>query len=162
MQANRLEALKVAREVLSAGGPAALATVAADGAPFASYVISAPSPDAAPILLLSRLAVHTANLARDPRASLLLVREPAAGSERAAAERLTLVGRALEHPDQTAAGADYLRHHPDARQYAGFADFRFYRFDTDSAHIVAGFGLISLLTRAELLEPQAASGGCGT
>jgi len=150
MQANRLEAHVVARNLLARAGPASLATVAADGSPFASYVLSAPGRDGWPILLLSRLAVHTSNLLRDSRASLLLVHEPGHGAGPAAAERLTLVGRALEHADQASAGAAFLAHHPEAARYAGFADFRYFAFVASTAHVVAGFGVIAELSVAQL------------
>src|SRR5438128_1072480 len=79
---------ELARSLLTAGGSAALATLTPDGGPFASYVVTAPAADGSPLMLLSRLAEHTKNLDRDPRASLLLVREPPPGSESMTALRL--------------------------------------------------------------------------
>ena len=101
-------------------------------------------------MLLSDLAEHAKNLARDPRASLLLVREPEPGSEAMTAMRLTLTGRAAKEAD---AGERrlYVARHPDAARYADFSDFSLYRFEIDAGHLVAGFGRIVALTREELL-----------
>src|SRR6202008_3162140 len=51
----------------------ALATVMVNsGAPYCSLVNVAANPDAAPLLLISRLAVHTKNVLADARVSLML------------------------------------------------------------------------------------------
>ena len=136
-------------ELVKAGGAATLATLAADGDPFASYVLTAPDQDGAPLMLLSRLAVHTRNLQGDARASLLYVREPDAGSEAMTALRVTLTGRVVKDDDPEMRRR-YVAHHPDAARYAGFADFSVYRFEIAAAHLVAGFGRIVTLTADEL------------
>lgn len=137
--------------LLDAARSAALATLAEDGTPFASYVTIAPSEDGVPLMFLSRLAVHTANLSRDARASLLLVREPSPGGEAMTALRLTLVGRCAREE-----GGDgkrrFVEIHPDAARYADFADFAVYRFEIEAGHLVAGFGRIVDLPRARLLR----------
>jgi putative heme iron utilization protein len=149
MQADSTSNAALARDLMREAATAALATLGADGGPFASYVTVAPGADGAPVMLLSRLAVHTQNLARDPRASLLFVREPAADSETMTALRLTLVGRALAGDAGDA--ERFLARHPDARRYAGFADFSMYRFHIAGGHLVAGFGRIVDLSPEALL-----------
>lgn len=150
MQGDRAEPLAVARRLLAETGTAALATLDPAGAPFASYVTLAPGADGAPLLLLSRLAVHTRNLAADPRASLLLVREADRGQGRLAAERLSLSGEVAVAADQDAARALFLARHPDAGGYSRFADFAFYRLAVTGGHLVAGFGVIVDLAAADL------------
>lgn len=140
----------LARELLAAGGAATLATLTPAGGPFASYVLAAPAKDGAPLMLLSDLAEHAKNLARDPRASLLVVREPEQGSEAMTATRLTLTGRAVKDADP-GARRRFVARHPDAARYADFSDFSLYRFDIEAGHLVAGFGRIVPLTRKELL-----------
>lgn len=147
----------LARELLSAGGVASLGTLEPDGGPFTSYVITAPAADGMPLTLISRLARHTQNLVRDPRASLLYVREPAAGAESMTAARLSLTGRCVKD-DNPGALELYLSHHPDAARYAGFADFSLYRFEIASGHLVAGFGRIVDFSRDELLAGDAGGG----
>jgi putative heme iron utilization protein len=156
MTEEALSNQELARNLLSAGGSATLATLGPDGGPFASYVVTAPATDGAPLMLLSRLAEHTKNLERDPRASLLFVREPPAGAESMTALRLTVTGRCVRDCEP-AAKALYLARHPDASRYAGFSDFSLFRFETADGHLVAGFGRIVALTRGELLgSPRAA------
>jgi putative heme iron utilization protein len=151
MSAERQANLAIARELLAAGGSAALATLAADGSPFVSYVITAAAPDGSPLLLLSRLAQHSRHLDADPRASLLLVRAPPSGGGMAAA-RLTLTGRARKEHDAALRTA-FLARHPEASEYAGFSDFSLFRLDVAGGHLVAGFGRIVSLSREELLLP---------
>lgn len=140
----------ISRALISEARSAALATLAEDGGPFASYVITAPSPDGELLLLLSRLAVHSRNLARDPRASLLLVREPEEQAESMTATRLTLTGRVLKDGDPESE-RHFLARHSDSMRYVGFADFSLYRLHIDAGHLVAGFGRIVALTPVDLL-----------
>ena len=101
------------------------------------------------ILLLSDLSDHAKNLQRDPRASLLMdgtleLKEPLTGP------RLTLLGEVQVSPDQAGDKARYLAVHPEAAMYAGFGDFRFYRFRFFEGLFVAGFGRIFRLKPEEL------------
>ncbi|MGH6925185.1 MAG: HugZ family protein [Propylenella sp.] len=146
----------VARSLLAAGGAASLATLEPDGGPYASYVVTATAADGAPLTLLSRLARHSQNLERDPRASLLFVREPEVGSESMTALRLTLAGRCMKD-NEAESRRLFLKRHPDAARYAGFADFSLYRFEIAGGHLVAGFGRIVDLTREELLGSRHAA-----
>jgi heme oxygenase (biliverdin-IX-beta and delta-forming) len=141
----------LARELLAAGGSAALATLTAEGGPFASYVLTAPNAVGAPLMLLSGLAEHARNLARDSRASLLFVREPEPGSDKMTAMRLTLTGRATKDADPDERRR-FVARHPDAARYADFSDFSLYRFEIEAGHLVAGFGRIVALSREELLS----------
>jgi putative heme iron utilization protein len=131
-------------------GVASLATLEPDGGPFASYVVTAPAADGAPLTLISRLARHTQNLERDQRASLLFVRQPQGGDESMTAARLTLTGECRKTDDAESRRL-FLARHPDAELYAGFADFALYRFDVAAGHLVAGFGRIVDLTPQQLL-----------
>lgn len=110
------------------------------GEPYASLVLLAACPAGAPLLLLSDLAEHTKNLKADPRASLLIdgtagLDDPLTGA------RASLQGR-IEAVDDPLPRTRYIRRHPSARRYAGFADFKLYRMNPDRAHLVAGFGRI--------------------
>jgi putative heme iron utilization protein len=156
MTEEALSNQELARNLLAAGGPATLATLGAGGGPFASYVVTAPAPDGAPLMLLSRLAEHTKNLERDPRASLLFVREPPAGAEPMTALRLSVTGQCIRDADADAKAA-YLARHPDAARYAGFSDFSLFRFEIEAGHLVAGFGRIVSLKCEELLGASKAA-----
>lgn len=151
---QEFDAVAEARRLLRSARDAAIATLSADGgAPFASLVSVATLPAGEPVLLLSGLAVHTKNLERDPRASLLLadprLPDPLEGA------RVTVSGRleriAADDPVLEPARRRFLARHPKAAGYAGFADFSFWRMAVEGAHLVAGFGRIVALSPADLL-----------
>src|SRR5580693_2376942 len=81
----------LAKSLLRATRAGALATIDRNtGHPFASLVNVATDSDGAPLILISRLSTHTANLEADGRASILLA---AAGKgDPLAHPRLTLLG----------------------------------------------------------------------
>lgn len=111
--------------------------------PYASLVLVAFDHDAAPILLVSRLAEHTKNLISNDRVSLLCdgttgLAEPLTGP------RVSLLGRAVK-TEEPRHRARFLARHPSAEMYAGFGDFAFYHLVIERAHIVAGFGKIHWL-----------------
>jgi putative heme iron utilization protein len=141
----RLAAKKLLREARSG----ALATLMPDsGAPYCSLVNVATTVGGAPVLLLSKLAVHTKNLLSDARASLMLDErkegDPLEGA------RVMLMGRYIKDND-AATPIAYLRRHPDAEMYANFSDFAFYRMELEGAHLVAGFGRIVDLKPQDVL-----------
>src|SRR6266511_5254399 len=62
-----------AKKLLREGRSAALATlIPPAGDPYCSLVNVATAADGAPLLLISRLAIHTKNILADPRVSLML------------------------------------------------------------------------------------------
>jgi putative heme iron utilization protein len=134
---------KVARSLLRRSRQGALATLmAGSGDPYCSLVNVASHPDGSPILLISRLAVHTRNLLADARVSLMLDErvegDPLEGS------RIMLAGRAEEaaSPDLEIVRRRYLNAHPSAEAFVNFKDFSFFRIRPGGTHLVAGFGRI--------------------
>jgi putative heme iron utilization protein len=148
MQANvEFDPIGCARRLLLEAVSGTLASVQADGAPYASLVTVATMPDASPVLLLSRLARHTVNIAADPRVSLLLNERHAADPLQGA--RVSIAGRIVVC-DDAIARRRFLARHPSAEGYASFADFSFWEIEMTGAHLVAGFGRIHDLHTAEL------------
>jgi putative heme iron utilization protein len=147
---------ELARALLREAQTATLATLCADGWPFASHIAVAAADNNEPLLLLSRLAIHTGNLEADPRASLLLVRSPPEGAERLAAERLTLTGT-VRKEENASSREVFLARRPEAVRYAGFADFSMFRFAIRSAHLVGGFGRIAGIPASELIGDMSTS-----
>jgi heme iron utilization protein len=134
---------ELARSLLRRSRQGALATLMpGSGDPYCSLVNVASHSDGSPILLISRLALHTRNVLADPRVSLMLD-ERAAGDPLEGA-RIMLAGRA-----EQAGGAEkavlrrrYLNAHPSAEAFVHFEDFAFFRIKPEGAHLVAGFGRI--------------------
>ena len=144
-----LAAKKLMRECRSG----ALATLFADSRdPYCSLVNVAAAQDGAPLLLLSKLALHTKNILADPRCSLLLDERKAGDPLEGA--RVMLMGKAAATADP-AARAAYLRRQPEAEMFAGFADFSIYRIEIARVHLVAGFGRIVDLSATEVLTDLA-------
>jgi putative heme iron utilization protein len=138
----------LARWILRESLFGSLATQGEGGYPYASLVGVAPMPDGSPLLLLSNLARHTANIRRDRKVSLLLAQK--SQGDPLAAARLTVMGR-IEEQDKNTVRARYLARHPEAAKYVEFADFGFWRIAIDSGHLVATFGKIVSLSAKELL-----------
>jgi putative heme iron utilization protein len=161
MSAVSFEPFHAAISVLRGAGTGALGTLTAAGGPFASFVSVATDVDGTPLLLISRLAVHTANLARDPRCSLLLVAPGGEGGDPLAGARVTLEGTAervtREAPELARLTRRFLARHPEAAGYAAFADFGVFRIAVERAHLVAGFGRIHTLAGADLIVPDGAA-----
>ncbi len=146
-----------ARVVLRATATGALGTLTDAGTPFTSFVTVATDAAGDPLLLLSRLAIHTANLDRDGRCSLLLVAPGGEGGDPLAGARITIEGRAhrlaADDPVLSHVRGRFLARHPEAEGYAGFADFGFFRLATEKAHLVAGFGRIHAIAGEDLRVP---------
>src|SRR5580692_2691751 len=119
---------KAVRSLLRRSRQGALATLmAGSGDPYCSLVNVASHPDGSPILLISRLAIHTRNLLGDARVSLML--DERAEGDPLEGSRIMLAGRAGE-----VAGSDleivrrrYLNVHPSAEAFVNFKDFSFFR-----------------------------------
>jgi heme iron utilization protein len=128
---------------------ASLATLEAEsGHPFVTLVNVAFTPEKpAFILLLSALSAHTQHLDADPRSSLLLVQ--GGKGDALAHPRLTLTGQSHRIMDK-AARETFLQQHPKAALYADFADFSFWSFAPQSAHLNGGFAKAARFERERL------------
>src|SRR5882762_9568810 len=108
-------ATKVARSLLRRSRQGALATLMADsGDPYCSLVNVASHADGSPILLISRLALHTKNVLADNRVSLML--DERADGDPLEGARIMLAGRAEEASadDLPVLHRRYLNAHPSA------------------------------------------------
>lgn len=143
-----------ARALLATAETGALATLALNGHPFVSFVTLALDGDGTPTFLISKLALHTQNLLRDGRASLLL-RATERSQDPLAEHRLTLIGSARQ-TQSTTARVCFLKRHPTAAQYVDFADFGFFALAVEKAYFIAGFGRIEELSAADILPDQGA------
>jgi putative heme iron utilization protein len=148
--ATPFSAVQSARRVLRLAPTGGLATLNADGSPFASLVTTATTMEGEPLVLLSDIAVHTRNLKRDPRVSILLVAPGGENGDPLAGARLSVTGTIAEDTD---AGhrRRFLARHAEASGYSTFRDFHLYRIRVAGSHLVAGFGRIVDLPPADLL-----------
>ncbi|MEW5963116.1 MAG: DUF2470 domain-containing protein [Pseudomonadota bacterium] len=144
---------RVARRLVRSAFKGALATLdRSSGHPYASLVTVATDAAGEPLLLVSRLALHTQNLEHDARASLLVDASGGDGDPLAGG-RVSVIGRAvrLDRGSDAAERRRFLARHPAAEGYASFADFAFWRLVVERAHYVGGFGRIVSLAREDVV-----------
>src|SRR5437773_6871632 len=103
------------KKLLREGRSGALATLmAGKGDPYCSLVNVASAADGSPLLLISRLAVHTKNILADPRVSLMLDErkegDPLEGA------RVMLMGTAAV-TDDPSVRQRYLARQPEAEMF---------------------------------------------
>jgi putative heme iron utilization protein len=137
------DAGRLARALLRRCRQGALATLMpGSGDPYCSLVNVASHPDGSPILLISRLALHTRNLLGDARISLML--DERAEGDPLEGSRIMLAGRAeqADGDDVAILRRRYLNAHPSSEVFVNFKDFSFFRIRPTGAHLVAGFGRI--------------------
>ncbi|MDP6603160.1 MAG: DUF2470 domain-containing protein [Rhodospirillales bacterium] len=141
------------RALMRGARAGALATEASGrkgaGFPFASLVTLGWDMDASPIFLFSELADHTRNIHANRCASLLVgaangLKNPQTGA------RVSLMGRVKPTRDERHARR-FLARHPEARSYAGFADFNFYRMTVSRARYVGGFAKAAWIEGRDLV-----------
>jgi len=134
---------RLAKSLLRRSRQGALASLmAGSGDPYCSLVNLASHPDGSPILLISRLAIHTRNVLSDARVSLML--DERAGGDPLEGARIMVAGRAEQAADSARdiLKRRYLSAHPSAEAFVDFKDFSFFRIRPSGAHLVAGFGRI--------------------
>src|SRR6266540_4455544 len=138
-----------AKKLLREGRSGALATLLpGSGDPYCSLVNVATAADGAPLLLISKLAVHTKNILADARVSLMIDERKEGDPLQGA--RVMLMGTAAG-TDDPQAPRRYLARQPEAEMFAGFTDFAFYRIALKGAHLGAGFGRIVDLKPQDVL-----------
>lgn len=147
-----------ARRILRVTRAGTLATLDRNtGHPFASLVNVATDIDGAPLILVSGLSTHTANLEVDGRASLLLA--TTGKGDPLAHPRLTVLGtfRRLDKAgdDHARARRRLVARHPKSQLYADFPDFSLWRLEMVSAHLNGGFARAADLAAADLFTPVA-------
>jgi len=108
-----------------------------------------------PIFLISTMAMHTQNLHADPRSSLLVTQNDAAGDP-LGASRVTLIGDTLPIPKPETAEARnlYVARYPNSKNWVDFEDFSFYRMNVLDVYYVGGFGVMGWVTAAEYSQGQ--------
>jgi heme iron utilization protein len=152
--AAEFDAKGVAKSLLRTARAGALATIDRNtGHPFASLVNVATDVDGLPLILVSRLSTHTANLENDGRASLLLA--SVGRGDPLAYPRLTVIGSftpvARQDAREPRLRRRFLARHPKSELYAGFADFLFWRLEIVSAHLNGGFGRAADLKASDVI-----------
>jgi heme iron utilization protein len=145
-----------ARTIVASTRLAALGTLSEDGAPWSSVVGYGVLPNGEIALVVSTLAEHGLNLARDARASLSVATPPADGVDPLDAGRVTLSG-SVHIPEGAAAEQALAAHceaYPAARAYAKYGDFTLYVLVPDRVRWVGGFGRMDSTSGADYADAE--------
>jgi putative heme iron utilization protein len=128
------------------------------GFPFASVMPYALDDNAAPLFLISSMAIHTQNVLADPRASLLVM-QSGSDADPLGSPRTTLLGTVTCIDATDEIRAVYLERHASAKYWIDFSDFAFFRLDVSDVYYVGGFGVMGWVTvddyRAAEADPLA-------
>jgi putative heme iron utilization protein len=142
----RPSAAEESRTIAAATNSGTLATLTADGDPWASFVTYG-LLGGAPVLCVSNLAEHGRNLAGDPRASIAIV-APSADPDPLASGRVTLAG-VVERPETdelAAARAAHLSAVEAAKYYIDYSDFTLWVLRVHRVRWVGGYGRMDSAT----------------
>lgn len=158
-----LAALKKARDVLLGQDTGTLSTHSSDcpGYPFGSIVPVGFDALNRPVLLISRLAQHTRNVAENAKASLLLSDIAQLGLRDAqTCARVTIIGEVhkLDVGQEAQTVQRYSRFYPQAERYYQELDFDFYRIEPEKVRFIAGFGQIHWIEPGQLFTENPFAG----
>ena len=109
-----------ARTLVDAVSVGSLASLSEDGTPWASVVAFGATGAGEPVLVVSTMAEHGRNLAREPRCSVAIAEPVPEGDDPLDRARITLAGHVIvpEGEEAEAALEAHARHYPFARGYA--------------------------------------------
>jgi putative heme iron utilization protein len=146
-------------ELLGSQPWVALASCDEAGAPQASMVAVAPARDDQGLLLhLSKLAAHTRNLLRDPKASVVLSEPYHPSSDPQQLARVSFEGEVKPLTPESEGYAQsrqaYLARLPDAEPLFSFADFGLFLLIPSKGRFVGGFGRALSFEWGELFEQK--------
>ncbi|MGP0071788.1 MAG: HugZ family protein [Bryobacteraceae bacterium] len=122
------------------------------GFPFGSMMPFAADNFGRPIFFVSSMAMHTHNLRRDSRASLLITQPDVSGDPLGAA-RLTLLGEVKEAPADEVKEL-YLSSYENAKFWQDYADFAYYRLEASAAYFIGGFGVMGWISAQDYGSAQ--------
>jgi heme iron utilization protein len=141
-EVRRRSAAEEARTIIAANVTGSLATLTADGGPWASIVTYGVLADGSPVFSLSTLAAHGRNLARDQRASLAVSETVPPARDPADTGRVTVAGVTEEPSGERLAEARtvYEAAVASAAIFGDFADFTWWTLRVERVRWVGGFG----------------------
>ena len=140
-----------ARTLVAAADSGALASLSEDGSPWASIVAFGATRAGEPVLVVSTMAEHGRNLAREPRCSIAIAEPVPEGEDPLDRARITLAGHVIvpEGEEADSALEAHAERYPFARGYATYADFTTYVLRVERVRWVGGFARMSTVEAAD-------------
>jgi heme iron utilization protein len=123
-----------------------------EGFPFGSVMPYAADGLGRPVLFVSSMAMHTQNLHKDPRASLLITQPESSGDPLGAA-RVTLLGT-TEPVAAEEVRELYLSRYENAKYWQEYSDFAYHRLEVSSVYFIGGFGVMGWVPAEEYGSAQ--------
>jgi putative heme iron utilization protein len=120
------------------------------GYPYGSAMPFCTDQQGRPIVLISHLAEHTRNVAKDGRISFTVSPLDAALQQEM---RATVLGE-IAPCDDNAVADRYLRFFPDSRRYLDIGGFHFHTIEPRHVRLIAGFGSLHWLSGAHVLAAK--------
>lgn len=148
--AQRRTPAEEARTLVAASRAGSLASLSEDGTPWSSVITFGATGAGEPVLVVSTMAEHGRNLARESRASISIAEPVPEGADPLDHARVTLAGH-VEVPQGAEAEAAleaHAAHYPAARSYATYGDFTIYVLRVERVRWVGGFA------RMASVEPE--------
>lgn len=145
-----------ARTVVAAANVGTLASLSDDGTPWASIVTFGATDAGEPVLVVSTMAEHGRNLAREPRCSVAIAESVPPGEDPLDRARITLAGHVIvpEGAEADSALEAHAAHYPYARGYATYADFTTYVLRVERVRWVGGFARMSTVDAADYASAE--------
>ncbi|MEM6281979.1 MAG: pyridoxamine 5'-phosphate oxidase family protein [Chloroflexota bacterium] len=139
------KARSIYQELLTTRQSVMLATTRTDGTPLASYAPFAVDANTNFYIFISTLSLHTGNLMRTGKASVMLIADEAESEQIFARHRLTYACHAEElardDPNWQEAAALYRQRFGEFFDLVrGFRDFKMFRLTPEDGLLVVGFG----------------------
>ena len=136
---------------MAAANSGALASLSEDGSPWASIVAFGATRAGEPVLVVSTMAEHGRNLAREPRCSIAIAEPVPEGEDPLDRARITLAGHVIvpEGEEADSALEAHAERYPFARGYATYADFTTYVLRVERVRWVGGFARMSTVEAAD-------------
>lgn len=151
---TRQSAAEESRTIVTSTNTGTLATLTAQGDPWASMVTYG-LLGGNPVLCVSNLAEHGRNLAGDQRASISIIaattdKDPLAGG------RVTLAGQVSQPSDsqREAARTAHMAAVPAAKYYIDYSDFTVWILEVGRVRWVGGYGRMDSATGADYAAAQ--------
>ncbi len=146
-----------ARTLVYLGRVGTLSTISKrhPGWPFGSVMPYGLDEQGCPTFLISTMAMHTQNLLREARASLL-VTESGVEKDPLGAGRVTLMGQ-VRKPNADALDSvkeRYIASYPNASYWVDFKDFAFFRMEIEDIYFVGGFGVMGWVAAKDFLKTE--------
>jgi heme oxygenase (biliverdin-IX-beta and delta-forming) len=157
--ARRRTPAEEARTLVAAAPSGALASASEDGTPWASIVTFGLTGAGEPVLVVSSLAEHGRNLAREPRCSIAVASRVPEGADPLEHGRVTLAGRVVVPED-----AARVQTHASAAGYRRFADMTTYVLRVERVRWVGGFARMTTVEAADYAaaEPDPTAEGAAS